>query len=38
MTTDPNHRVKGRDAVDNWYQSEIEKYRFGEEPSDLEAG
>lgn len=38
MTTDPNHRVKGRDAVDNWYQGEIEKYRFGEEPSDLEAG
>uniref|UniRef100_A0A1B6C4Z3 SCP domain-containing protein n=1 Tax=Clastoptera arizonana TaxID=38151 RepID=A0A1B6C4Z3_9HEMI len=38
MTTDPQHKVKGRDAVDSWYLNEFKKYTFGEEPSDLEAG
>lgn len=38
MTTDTQHKVKGRDAVDSWYLNEFKKYTFGKEPSDLEAG
>lgn len=30
-TTDPNHEVNGRDAVDAWY-NEIKQYTFGIEP------
>uniref|UniRef100_A0A1B6GU91 SCP domain-containing protein n=1 Tax=Cuerna arida TaxID=1464854 RepID=A0A1B6GU91_9HEMI len=37
MTTDRSYKVNGGDAVDSWYQ-ELDKYKFGTEPKNLDAG
>ena len=36
-SSNPNHKIKGSEAVDSWY-SEISDFKFGQEPRDLKAG
>ncbi|XP_015926695.1 uncharacterized protein [Parasteatoda tepidariorum] len=36
-SSDPNHQVTGREAVDSWY-SEIKDFTFGQEPKTLKSG
>ncbi|XP_042236348.1 uncharacterized protein LOC121875743 isoform X3 [Homarus americanus] len=36
-SSNPNHKIKGHEAVDSWYE-EIKDFTFGREPSDLRAG
>ncbi|GLH15865.1 Venom allergen 5 [Gryllus bimaculatus] len=36
-SSDPNHKVTGREPVDNWY-AEIKNHVFGKEPRDLKTG
>ncbi|XP_067001116.2 uncharacterized protein [Anabrus simplex] len=36
-SSNPNHRITGREPVDNWY-SEIKSHPFGREPKDLKSG
>lgn len=36
-STDPNFKITGRDAVDNWY-AEIKDHVFGREPTSLKSG